>query len=36
MTGRLSRATSTSGATEDGDPWSLGKGDGIGDSARMI
>jgi len=25
----------TSGAAKDGDPWSLGTGDKIGDSARM-
>jgi len=34
-TGRVSLATDTSGAVKDGDPWSLGTGDKIGNSARM-
>ena len=36
MTGRVSLTTGTLEATEDGDPWSLGTGDGIDDFARMI
>ena len=36
ITGRVPLPTGVSGAAEEGDPWSLGTGDGIDGSARMI
>jgi len=36
IAGRESLTTNISEVSEDGEPWSLGTGDGIGDSARMI